>query len=106
MSIITFLKKRYKEHLLKKIDELNKLADSYFESANSSKEMVELINEQWLPSYQTITPFFMHYNPFLLDVPTPISVFHMYSSNYLYYSSRYNCTKIKIDNLERRIEQL
>lgn len=105
MSIITFLKKRYKEYLLKRVDELKKLSDSYFESAQSSKEMIELISKQLFP-YQTLHYFCMHYNPFLFDAPTPINVFHMYHGNFFYYSSLHNSTKLKVERLEKRIEKL
>lgn len=103
MGIITFLKKRRKEALVKKLNKLRKLAKDYSDCIDSYNSSIESIHSKLNANTSLKASYFLN-SSFSSYCYTDVLT-EKYDS-YSYYSSLYNRTEDKIERLENKLKAL
>lgn len=103
MGVITFLKERRKELLVKRLNKLRELAKHYSFSIDSYNHSIESIHNKFNSDFSSKTSYFLNssFSSYCYaDVLTD-----KYDS-YNYYSSLYDRTVVKIRRLENKLKML
>lgn len=99
MGIITFLKNRYEEHLVAKLEELKLRSNSYRKSIAEYSETIELMQKNHKPSAASIYSSNCEFSCYTRDLTW---VYDCYS----YCRFLNEKAELKIAKLERKLERL
>lgn len=100
MGIITFLKKRYNNHLVKRLNKLYKLSDDYCKIINSYDESIHSLCNQVSPLSISSLSSSQYGNFYFVEELT-----RQYDL-YYYYKSLYSSSLAKIELLEEKVKNL
>lgn len=101
MGIITFLKKRHKKQLLKKLDSLKKLSTKYLESSETYAKLIQAdCSVPYIATcnFNSCSFYSVMYNSYYSNLAD------IFFNNYIHFERMYRNTEKKIKRIEKKLE--